>query len=76
MATPNPPDPKRVMDLNLQFLRQYAKRVMVEGEDTPTALDDVTAELLEEVWNAAETFRLTPRDVVILLYKGILPESR
>lgn len=75
MMTDKPPDPKDAMRQNIHFLREYAKKAIVDGDDSVLALHDVKAALLEEVWKAAKSFRLTQRDVVILLYKGVLPES-
>lgn len=74
MATYTPPDPKHSMRQNLMFLREYAKRVILEGDDSLTALEDVKEALIEEVWRAGESFQLTERDVMILLYKGVLTE--
>jgi hypothetical protein len=74
MATYTQPDPKHAMRLNLQFLREYAKRIILDGDESLRALDDVKAGLLEEVWKAGDSFQLTQRDVVILLYKGVLPK--
>jgi hypothetical protein len=74
MATYTPPDPKHSMRQNLMFLREYAKRVILEGDDSLTALEDVKEALIEEVWRAGKSFHLTERDVMILLYKGVLPE--
>lgn len=74
MATYTPPDPKHSMRQNLKFLREYAKKVLLEGDDSLTALEDVKEALIAEVWRAGQSFRLTERDVVVLLYKGVLPE--
>jgi hypothetical protein len=74
MTTYTPPDPKHSMRQNLTFLREYARRVILEGDESLTALEDVKEALIEEVWRAGESFRLTERDVVILLYKGVLPQ--
>jgi hypothetical protein len=74
MTTYTPPDPKHAMRQNLRFLREYAKRVILEKDESLTALEDVKEALIEEVWRAGESFQLTERDVAILLYKGVLPQ--
>ncbi len=74
MTTLTPPDPKKSMRQNLTFLREYAKRVIVEGDDSLTPLEDVKDALVGEIWKAGKTFQLTERDLVTLLYKGVLPE--
>ena len=74
MATLLPPDPKKAMLQNLEVLRGYAKRVIVDGDDSMTHLKDVKDGLMQEVRNSGKTFKLTDRDVAVLLYKGVLPE--
>ena len=74
MTTLTPPDPKKAMQQNLTFIREYAKRVIVEGDSSLTPLEDVKDALVQEVWKTGDTFKLTKRDVVILMYKGVLPE--
>ena len=74
MTTYTPPDPKHSMRQNLTFLREYARRIILEKDESLTALEDVKEALIEEVWKAGESFQLTERDVAILLYKGVLPE--
>ena len=75
MAAHKPPDPRHEMHQNLLFLREYAKKVLVEGDQSLTALEDVKEAIVEEVWKAGESYRLTERDLVMLLYKGVLPVS-
>ncbi|MDA0733229.1 MAG: hypothetical protein O2909_05315 [Chloroflexi bacterium] len=74
MTTLTPPDPRKAMRQNLTFLREYAKRVIVEGDDSLTPLEDVKDALMQEVRKNGKGFNLTDRDVVMLLYKGVLPE--
>ncbi len=74
MTTLIPPDPKKAMRQNLTFLREYAKRVIVQGDDSLTPLEDVKDALIKEVWKTGDAFKLTKRDVVTLMYKGVLPE--
>jgi hypothetical protein len=74
MTTLTPPDPRKSMRQNLTFLREYAKRAIVEGDDSLTPLEDVKDALVQEVWKTGKSFNLTDRDVAMLLYKGVLPE--
>lgn len=68
------PDPRQSLRQNLNFLREYAKRVIVDGDDSLTPLEDVKDALVQEVWKTGKLFNLTDRDVAMLLYKGVLPE--
>lgn len=74
MITYSPPDPEYTMRRNIQFLREYAKRSLVQRNDRIRHLDNVKSAILDEVWKASESFRLTERDVVVLIYKGVLPD--
>ena len=67
-------DPRQSLRQNLNFLREFAKRVVVLEDDSLAPLEDVKDALLQEVWKTGKSFNLTDRDVVMLLYKGILPE--
>jgi hypothetical protein len=74
MTTVSPPDPKKVMQQNLAFLREYARRAVVGEDDSLSALEDIKEALIQEVWKTGQSFKLTERDLVVLLYKGVLPE--
>jgi hypothetical protein len=74
MTTVSPPDPKKVMQQNLAFLREYARRAVVGEDDCLSALEDIKEALIQEVWKTGQSFKLTERDLVVLLYKGVLPE--
>ena len=74
MTTLTPPDPKKVMHKNLAFLREYARRVIVGEDDSLNALEDIKEALIEEVWQTGQSFKMTERDLAVLLYKGVLPE--
>jgi hypothetical protein len=58
---------------NIQFLREYAKRLVVEGDERLTPLEGVKDGLMKEVREASRIYNLTERDVAILIYKGVLP---
>ena len=72
MTTIAQPDPKQAMRQNLAFLREYARRVILEGDDSLTPLEDVKEALVHEVRDLCVSFRLTERDLMVLLYRGIL----
>jgi hypothetical protein len=59
------------MRQNLIFLREYAKRVIVDGDESVTALEDVKEALIEEVWRVGKSYQLTERDMTVLLYKVV-----
>lgn len=76
MTTIVQPDPKQAMRQNMAFLREYARRVILEGDDTLTPLEDVKEALISEIWDLGKAFRLTERDLMVLLYRGMLvPQS-
>jgi hypothetical protein len=58
---------------NIQFLREYAKRLVVEGDERLISLEGVKDGLMKEVREASRIYNLTERDVAILIYKGVLP---
>jgi hypothetical protein len=62
------------MHQNLAFLREYARRVIVGEDDSLNALEDIKEALIQEVWKTGQSFKLTERDLEVLLYKGVLPE--
>ena len=74
MTTYTPQDLKHEMRQNLQFLREFARRAMVEGDTSLSALEDVKEAIVDEVWKAGAALGLTERDLVVLLYKGVLPQ--
>ena len=74
MATMTSTDPKKVMRQNLAFLKEYANRVIMEGDTTLSPLTDVKDALIREFWNSGSDFNLTERDMVVLLYRGLLPQ--
>jgi hypothetical protein len=75
MATYTPPDPRHEMQQNLLFLREYAKRSIVEEDPSLAVLADVKEAIIDEVWQTRESLKLTERDLVVLLLKGVLPQS-
>ena len=64
-------DPKQALKDNMVFLREYAKRVSVEKDESLTPLGDVKTALVQDVWNAGRSYGLTERDLVVLIFQGV-----
>lgn len=65
-------DPKEVIRDNLKFLREYAKRLLIEEDDSLVSLEDFKDVLMEEFLVIGKSLRLTERDMMVLLFRGIL----
>ena len=74
MATMITADPKKVMRQNLAFLREYASRVILNDDTSLSPLENVKDSLIQEFWASGSAFRLTERDLAVLLYRGLLPQ--
>ena len=74
MTTLNLTDPKKAMQQNLVFLREYASRVIVEEDTSLDRLEDVKTALVGELWESCKAFALTERDTAVLVFKGIFPQ--
>jgi hypothetical protein len=74
MATYISPDHSHEMRQNLLFLREYAKRAIVEEDSSLTVLEDVKEAVVEEMWKTRQSLQLTERDLVVLMFKGVLPQ--
>ena len=69
-------DPQQALRDNMVFLREYAKRVIVEKDESLTPLGDVKmgdvkTALVQDAWNAGRSYGLTERDLVVLIYQGV-----
>ena len=67
-------DPKSVMQENLSFLREYAKRLLLEEDDTLATIEDFKDVLMQELLAVGRALRLTERDLAVLLFRGILDQ--
>jgi hypothetical protein len=65
-------DPKEVIRDNLKFLREYARRLLIEEDDSLVSLEDFKNVLMEEFLVIGKSLRLTERDMTVLLFRGIL----
>ncbi len=61
-------DKKEWLTRDCADLRKYAERVIVNGEELPPYEADDRARLMKEVIDLASSFKLTPRDLVRLIY--------
>jgi hypothetical protein len=68
-------NPREVMRENLEFLKEYARRVLVEDDDTLTPIEDFKDALMGEYLAVGQSFDLTERDLVVLIFRGLpIPE--
>ena len=68
-------NPREVMKENLEFLREYARRVLVEDDDTLTPIEDFKDALMSEYLAVGQSFNLTERDLIVLIFRGLpIPE--
>jgi hypothetical protein len=65
-------DPKDVIRENLKFLREYARRLLLEEDDGLTVIEDFKDVLMHEFLAVGKPLKLTERDMMLLLFRGIL----
>lgn len=65
-------DPKEVILENLKFLREYARRLFVEDDDSLVPIEDFKDVLMNEYRTVGATLGLTERDLMVLVFKDIL----
>jgi hypothetical protein len=65
-------DPKEVIREDLKFLREYARRLLLEEDDTLADIEDFKDILMEEFLTVGRALKLTDRDMVVLLFRGML----
>jgi hypothetical protein len=65
-------DPKEVIRENLRFLREYARRLLMEEDDALVAIEDFKDVLMQEFLTVGKSLKLTERDMMVLLFRGIL----
>jgi hypothetical protein len=57
---------------NLKFLREYARRLLVEADDSLASIEDFKNVLMDEYMTVGAALRLSERDLMVLLFKNIL----
>jgi hypothetical protein len=65
-------DPREVIRENLKFLREYASRLLLEEDDALVAIEDFKDVLMQEFLAVGGSLKLTERDMMVLLFRGIL----
>jgi hypothetical protein len=65
-------DPREVIRENLKFLREYARRLLLEEDDALVAIEDFKDALMQEFLAVGQSLQLTERDMMVLLFRGIL----
>lgn len=68
-------DPKDVIRENLKFLREYARRLLAENDDSLVVIEDFKEVLMKEYLAVGESMGLTERDLMVLVFKDILHQS-
>ena len=69
-------DPKKTVAEHLEKLRHYAQKVLLLGETlTEEEAEDRTRRMLE-FQAIGNSFKLTNREMAVVLYKGILTGKR
>ena len=70
-------DPKNLMNEHLATLRRHGRQALVEGQPLSTLEEVDRASRMEEFFALGSSFRLTEKEMVILLYKDLFfPRSR
>ena len=67
-------DPKEVILQNLKFLGEYARRLLVEDDDSLVPIEDFKDVLMKEYLAVGDTLCLTERDLMMLVFKNILDQ--
>lgn len=65
-------DPNEVIRENLKFLREYARRLLVEEDDSLSPMEDFKEALMSEFLALGKAVKLTERDMMVLLFRGVL----
>ncbi len=69
---PNLISPKEIMQENLVFLREYARLLLIEEDETLTPVEDFKDVLMQEFMAMGTYLKLTERDMMLLIFKDIL----
>ena len=65
-------DHREVIRENLKFLREYARRLLVEEDDSLSPMEDFKEALMSEFLALGKALKLTERDMMVLLFRGVL----
>ena len=64
--------PQEIMQENLVFLREYARLLLIEEDETLTPVEDFKDVLMQEILAMGTYLKLTERDMLLLIFKDIL----
>ena len=64
--------PQEIMQENLVFLREYARLLLIEEDETLTPVEDFKDVLMQEILAMGTYLKLTERDMMLLIFKDIL----
>ena len=64
--------PQEIMQENLVFLREYARLLLIEEDETLTPVEDFKDVLMQEFLAMGTYSKLTERDMMLLIFKDIL----
>ena len=67
--------PREISQENLVFLREYAKLLLVEEDESLTPIEDFKDVLMQEFLAMGTYLQLTERDMMMLVFKDILDQS-
>ena len=67
--------PQEIMQENLVFLREYARLLLIEEDETLTPVEDFKDVLMQEFMAMGTYLKLTERDMMLLLFKDILSQG-
>ena len=73
--TKNLSTPREILQENLVFLREYAKLLLVEEDESLTPIEDFKDVLMQEFLAMGTYLQLTERDMMMLVFKDILDQS-
>ena len=63
--------PQEIMQENLVFLREYARLLLIEEDETLTPVEDFKDVLMQEILAMGTYLKLTERDMMLLIFKFI-----
>ena len=64
--------PQDITQENLVFLREYARLLLIEEDETLTPVEDFKDVLMQEFLAMGTYLKLTERDMMLLIFKDIL----
>jgi len=69
-------DPKRTAAEHLEMLREYARKAVVHDEKLTEEEEADRVDRMQEFQAIGTSFKLTGREMVVVLYKGLLTGKR